>query len=106
MKKKKDFSQHCYRLLKKVPKGKITTYKLLAHALGTKAYRAVGNAMKNNPCPGTRKSQIPCHRVIKSNGEIGGFAFGTDKKIALLRKEGISIKNSKIQNMEKFLYKF
>ncbi len=107
--KSKSFSQRCYDLLKKVPKGKITTYKLLAHALGTKAYRAVGNAMNKNPYPGicgVHKKEIPCHRVVKSNGEVGGFALGTKKKIALLGEEGIKIKNRKIENFEKFLHKF
>lgn len=107
--KSKSFSEKCYSILKKVPKGKITTYKFLAETLKCKAYRAVGNAMNKNPCPGTRgtrKSQIPCHRVVKSNGEVGGFAQGTKKKISMLKKEGIEIKNGKIQNMEKFLYKF
>ena len=65
----KSFNEHCYDLLKKVPKGKVTTYKDLAKALKTKAYRAVGNAMNKNPYPGSRKGQVPCHRVIKSNGE-------------------------------------
>ena len=98
----KSFSEKCYAILKKVPKGKITTYKALANALGTKAYRAVGNAMNKNPYA----PQVPCHRVIKSNGEVGGFFSGTKNKIALLKKEGIPIKNKKIQDIEKYLYKF
>ncbi len=103
---KKSFSEKCYKLLKKVPKGKITTYKALAKSIKSKAYRAVGNAMNKNPCPGTNKNEIPCHRVVKSNGQIGGFSQGTKKKISLLKKEGIKIKNGKIQNMERVLYKF
>lgn len=96
-----EFSERCYKLLRKVPKGKITTYKALANALKCKAYRAVGNAMNKNPY-----TYVSCHRVVKSNGEVGGFAQGTKKKIALLKKEGIKIKNGKIQNMKMFLYKF
>jgi len=96
------FAEKCYFLLRKVPKGKLTTYKIIAETLGTKAYRAVGNAMNKNPyAPVT-----PCHRVIKSNGEVGGFAQGRKKKIEMLRDEGIQIKNNKIENMQKFLYKF
>ncbi len=96
------FNQKCYTLLRKVPKGKVTTYKILANALGCKAYRAVGNAMKNNPdIPKT-----PCHRVVSSNGDIGGYLYGTVAKIELLEKEGVKIKNGKIVDFEKNLYKF
>jgi len=95
------FSERCYQILKEVPKGKVTTYKILANVLGTKAYRAVGSAMKNNPYA----PRVPCHRVIKSNGEIGEYAFGVQKKIALLEKEGIEIKNNKI-DLNRFLYTF
>jgi len=98
---KPSFSERCYKLLKKVPKGKVTTYKELAKALKTKAYRAVGNAMNKNPFA----PKVPCHRVVKSNGEPGGFASGTKKKIQLLKKEGIEIKQGKI-NLKKYLYKF
>jgi len=98
---KKNFNQKCYALLKKVPQGKVTTYKELARALRSKAYRAVGNAMNKNP----HAPQVPCHRVVKSSGEIGGFASGTNKKIKLLKQEGIKIKNNKI-NLNKHLYKF
>ncbi len=100
--KEDSFSQKCYSLLKRVPKGKVTTYKLIAKALRTKAYRAVGNAMNKNPYA----PAVPCHRVVKSNGEVGGFAHGTRKKIEMLKKEGIPIKDGKIENMEMFLYKF
>jgi methylated-DNA-[protein]-cysteine S-methyltransferase len=100
--KKESFNERCYELLRNVPKGKITTYKALAKSMGTKAYRAVGNAMNKNPYA----PEVPCHRVIKSDGEIGGFAHGTKKKIEMLEKEGIPIKNGKVENMEMFLYKF
>jgi methylated-DNA-[protein]-cysteine S-methyltransferase len=67
------------------------TYKQIAHALGTKAYRAVGMAMKKN-----NSSEVPCHRVINSDGKIGGFNKGINKKIKMLKEEGIAIKNNKI----------
>ena len=96
------FFDKCYKILKKVPKGKITTYKELAKALKTKAYRAVGTTMNKNPyAPG-----VPCHRVINSNGSIGGFASGIKKKIAMLKKEGIKVVNDKVIDYKKFLYKF
>jgi len=92
----KSFTERCYSLLRKVPRGKVTTYKALARALGTKAYRAVGNAMNKNP----HASEVPCHRVIKSDGSVGGFASGTENKIRLLEKEGIVIENNKISLKE------
>jgi methylated-DNA-[protein]-cysteine S-methyltransferase len=95
----KSFNERCYQVLKKVPRGRVTTYGHIARALHTKAYRAVGNAMKKNPyAPG-----VPCHRVINSDGSIGGFASGTKKKIQLLKKEGIEIKKGKI-DLKKFSY--
>ena len=96
------FNEKCYALLKLVPKGKITTYKAIANALRTKAYRAVGNAMATN----RRPVVIPCHRVVKSNGEVGCYAWGTDRKIDLLQKEGIVIQNGKVKDLDTVLYRF
>ncbi len=99
--RKKSFNEGCYEQLKKVPKGKVTTYGELARAVGTKAYRAVGNAMNKNPYA----PKVPCHRVVKSSGDVGGFSSGVKNKIKMLRSEGIEIKNGKI-DLKKFLYKF
>lgn len=96
----KSFYQDCYKLLKKVPKGRVTTYKALAESLNSKAYRAVGSAMNKNP----NAPKVPCHRVVNSNGAIGGYAFGLGKKIALLKKEGVVVKNGKVLDFEKKLY--
>ena len=98
----KSFSEKCYDLLRKVPRGKVTTYKIIAKKLGTKAYRAVGNAMNKNPY----SPNVPCHRVVNSDGKIGGFALGVKNKIKILKKEGIKIKNNKIENFERVVYKF
>lgn len=95
------FNERCYQILKKVPRGKITTYRDIAHALNSRAYRAVGTAMNKNPYA----PKIPCHRVINSNGQVGGFASGTKNKIQMLKKEGIEIINNKI-NLKKYLHKF
>lgn len=96
------FNEKCWKLLKLIPQGKITTYKLLAEALETKAYQAVGNAMASNPNP----IKVPCHRVVKSNGELGGFALGTDKKIELLKQEGIAVKEGKVVDLTELLFDF
>ena len=93
-----NFNDKIYRLCKKIPKGKVSTYYHIARALNSKAYRAVGNALNKN-----KSKEIPCHRIIKSSGEIGGFARGTKNKIKLLKKEGIIIKNNKI-NLKKYMH--
>ncbi len=97
----KSFNEKCYSLLRSVPKGKVTTYKAIANALGTKAYRAVGRAMNKNPYAPV----VPCHRVIGSNGTLTGFAHGLKKKAEMLKKEGITITNHKI-DLYKFEYSF
>ncbi|MEK6945382.1 MAG: MGMT family protein [Nanoarchaeota archaeon] len=98
----KSFSEKCYTVLRKVPKGKVTTYKEIARALKTKAYRAVGTAMNKNPYA----PEVPCHRVVNSNGNLGGFASGCENKIKLLKKEGVRIENNRVVDFEKVLYKF
>jgi methylated-DNA-[protein]-cysteine S-methyltransferase len=98
--KKQSFNQKCYNLLRQVPKGKVTTYKAIAEALNTKAYRAVGNAMNKNPYA----PKVPCHRVINSNGKIGGFAHGIKQKIKLLKDEGIQVQADNTIMLQKYLY--
>ena len=98
----KDLKQNCYNLLKKIPKGKVTTYKILADKLGTKAYRGIGQIIGANP----NAPQVPCHRVVKSNGDISGYAFGVPQKIALLKQEGIEVEDGKIKNFSQVIYKF
>ncbi|MBL7055267.1 MGMT family protein [Candidatus Woesearchaeota archaeon] len=95
------FQNKVYESCKKVPKGKVTTYKAIAYKLRTKAYRAVGTALNKNPYA----PKVPCHRVINSNGDLGGFASGINKKIKLLKKEGVEIKNGKI-DLKEYLFEF
>ena len=94
------FYEKCYSILKKVPKGKVTTYKEIARALNSKAYRAVGTVINKNPYAPI----VPCHRVVNSNGNIGGFFSGTKSKIKILKSEGVEIVNNKV-NLNKFFYK-
>ena len=90
-----------YALAKKIPKGKISTYGIIAKKTKTSA-RAVGQIMKRNPY-----KSVPCHRVVMSNTEVGGFRGKyINEKISILRKEGIIIKNSRIQNFKKVLFCF
>jgi len=82
------FQKRVYEIVKKIPRGKFLTYKKVAQLAGLpRAWRAVGNVLNKN-----RDPKIPCHRVIKANGNIGGYRRGTKKKTALLKKEGIKIK--------------
>lgn len=94
------FNEQCYQLLNNVPKGRVTTYKAIAQALNSNAYQAVGNAMHRNPNPFT----TPCHRVVNSDGRLGGFVFGSERKLELLRSEGIVIVNDKVQNFSSVFY--
>ena len=75
----------------------------LAKAVGIKnGQRYIGNVMNKNPYPVI----IPCHRVVMSTGKIGGYAYGDHIKAKMLHDEGIEIKNGKIVDLEKKLYKF
>lgn len=104
----KTFNQKIWELTQKIPEGKVTTYKILAEAANTKAYRAVGQALRYNPYAPI----VPCHRVVNSDGKVGGY-FGSinpkgkevKKKIMLLRKEGIKIKGNSITDFEKMIIK-
>jgi len=96
------FSELVLELTKKVPPGRVSTYKIIANKLNTKAYRAVGIALKNNKFP----IVIPCHRIVKSDGSIGGYSRGIKEKIKLLKREGIKIRNNKIENFQKVLFRF
>ena len=98
MKNKMSFSEKCYEILRKIPRGKVTTYKAIAEALGTKAYRAVGVAMKQNP----DIINTPCHRVVNSDGRVGGYSKGMRMKISLLKGEGIKVENKKIKEFTLF----
>lgn len=92
-----------YKKLSEVPKGKITTYGELAKAVDMKnGQRVVGRIMNKNPYPVI----IPCHRVIKSDGKVGGYAYGEEIKLNILSKEGIKIKNGKILDLENRIYRF
>lgn len=82
----RDFSQKVHKIVKKIPKGKVLTYKEVAKMAGNeKASRAVGNILSKN-----FDSQIPCHRVINSSGKLGGYNRGSLNKRKKLRAEGFN----------------
>ncbi|MEM3126739.1 MAG: MGMT family protein [Candidatus Woesearchaeota archaeon] len=85
-------AEKVYRILKKVPQGKVVSYKELARVCKTSP-RAIGRIMNKNPYAPI----VPCHRVVNADGRVGGYSGGLKKKIALLKKEGIKIKNNKIE---------
>lgn len=91
------FADRVYGVTRRIPRGRVATYKDIAIALHSKAYRAVGNALNKNPFA----PKVPCHRVIASSGELGGFARGIQQKEEMLRKEGVIIANKRI-NLQKF----
>lgn len=90
-------------LVKQIPKGKVTTYGEIAREItgSVRAARAVAQAVAKNPYP----INIPCHRVVRSNGDVGGYSLGVDKKIRLLSEERIEIKGRKVMNFEQVLFK-
>lgn len=95
-----EFERKVYKIIKQIPEGKVFTYKQIAKAINHPgSSRAVGNALNKNPFA----PEVPCHRIVRSDGKLGGYANGTKKKKSLLRKEGIEIKNNKV-NLDKFLF--
>ena len=99
------FDEKVWKLMEKIPKGRVTTYGLVAKKLNTKSYRAVGNACRRNPYA----PRVPCHRVVRSDGTVGGFGGKTSgknvkKKIQMLRKEHVEIINGRIADFEKVIF--
>src|SRR3989338_5039753 len=91
------FAEKVYSLCRQIPPGKVTTYQRLASALGIQGYQAIGQALRCNPYA----PQVPCHRVIRSDGSLGGFkgstqGFAIKQKVSLLLQEGILVQNGRI----------
>ncbi len=80
------FRKNVYKAVRRIPKEETKTYKEIAAVAGKpKAWRAVGNILNKNFNP-----EIPCHRVIRSDGKIGGYNRGRKEKELLLKKEKLS----------------
>lgn len=86
------FNEKVWAVTARIPPGEVRTYGAIARELGTKGYRAVGNALNRNPYA----PAVPCHRVVGSDGALTGFAGGLDKKRMLLTNEGIGLKNGRV----------
>jgi len=88
------FQKKVYDALCEIPEGKVVSYQTLAEHLGIRSSQAVGQALKKNP----NSPEVPCHRVIKKNGHLGGFMGSLDnqKKRALLDAEGVIFDNEGI----------
>jgi len=81
------FKEKVFKIVKKIPKGKVINYKEVAQRAGRpRAWRAVGNILSKNKNP-----EVPCHRVIRSDGKLGGYNRGLKKKNALLKEDGYFI---------------
>jgi O-6-methylguanine DNA methyltransferase len=98
----KRFDERVWEACEKIPKGKVSTYAQIARAIGNgRAARAVGNALNKNPDTHT----TPCHRVVRSDGSVGGYAGGTARKIKLLAKERVPVSLRGKVELEKYFFK-
>ena len=96
-----NLSEYTYYLVRQIPKGRVSTYGAVAKALGDKNYaRAVGTYMHNNPDADT----MPCFKIVKSDGGLGGFGLGITDKIRRLKNDGVKVKNGKIRDFDRVFF--
>ncbi len=89
------FQKRVFDIVKKIPRGQVLSYAEVSWRLGSKdSARAAGNALNKN-----HDKQVPCHRVVRSDGRVGGFNGGEARKIALLKAEGVRVENGKMINI-------
>jgi len=114
VKKKLSFKEKVWAATKLIPPGKVSTYKEVSRIINQpQAFRAVGQALNKNknlyPPKFSGKiladEKIPCHRVIRSSGFIGGYVKGQREKIRILKKEGVQIKNQRV-DLKRFCFIF
>ncbi len=97
-----EFQSRVLKLVSTIPVGNVTTYKELARALGRpRAHRAVANALAKNP----HLVKIPCHRVVRSDGRIGGYKLGILQKARLLAAESVEVRNKKV-DLARYMFHF
>jgi methylated-DNA-[protein]-cysteine S-methyltransferase len=97
-----DFQKKVYSALLLIPKGKVTTYKLLWDFIGCKSSQAIGQALTRNP----DAPKVPCHRVIKTDRTIGGYAFWVSEKRHILSEEGVYFDTEDKLLSSQYLYSF
>ncbi len=96
-----NLSEYTYYLVRQIPKGRVSTYGAVAKALGDKKYaRAVGTYMHNNPDADT----MPCFKIVKSDGSLGGFGLGINDKIRRLKNDGVAVKNGRIIDFNRVFF--
>ena len=96
-----DLYEYTYNLVRQIPKGYVSSYGAVARALGDiRASRAVGQMMNQNPHP----DNMPCYKIVYSDGRVGGFALGQKEKIKRLRHDNITIKDEKITDFESVFF--
>ncbi|MBU1197249.1 MGMT family protein [Candidatus Micrarchaeota archaeon] len=96
------FSQSVLALTKRIPRGRVSTYRDIARALHSRAYRAVGHALHHNP----DAPRIPCHRVVRSGGGLGGYAQGARMKTQRLRQEGVRIDHGMVRDFSRLRFRY
>jgi len=96
-KQPEDLYWKIYNLVSKIPPGRVATYKTIAWSAKIKNPRLVGYFLSQNPF----LKLVPCHRVVRSDGQVGGYQKGKLKKITLLKKEGLKIVEGKILDFNK-----
>ena len=98
------FQYSVWKALEKIPQGRVTSYAAVARYLGTAAVRAVGSAVGKNP----NAPEVPCHRVVRSDGKIGQYSGGegVSTKVRLLSEEGVQAREGKIVDFEKVYWDF
>lgn len=101
------FEEKVYDAVRLIPRGRVTTYRLLGQAIGCGSSRAIGQALKRN----IYAPEVPCHRIIRSDLSIGGFGGDTDgpeiqRKLQLLQGEGVLFDQRGILTEPGRLYSF
>ncbi len=93
--------EYTYYLVRQIPPGRVSTYGAVAKALGTIQYaRTIGVFMHNNPDADT----MPCFKIVKSDGGLGGFGCGIEDKIRRLEEDNISVKDGKIVDFKSIFF--
>ncbi len=93
--------EYTYFLVRQIPPGRVSTYGAVAKALGNIGYsRAVGKCMNKNPDANT----MPCFKIVKSDGGLGGFGLGIDDKIRRLKEDGLSVKSGNIVDFKQVFF--